>query len=161
MTQLLTLTSPEFNDGQLVDASYQSDRDNQSPTLSWTHVPADTQSFAIAVHDPDAPTGGAGWWHWMVINLPADLRSLPRNAGAEGGAQLPSGAQHLPNDLGILGYGGFYPPAGAPAHRYIFTLYALDTDHIDLPERATTSRVGFIINSHTIAKADITIYYGR
>lgn len=161
MTHLLTLTSPEFEDGQRVDASYQSDRDNQSPALTWAHAPVGTKSFAIAVHDPDAPTGGAGWWHWMVINLPAHLTSLPRNAGAEDGSQLPASAQQLRNDRGVSGYGGFYPPAGDSAHRYIFTLYALDVEHIDLPAQATTSMAGFMVNAHTIAQADITVYYGR
>lgn len=161
MAQLFTLTSPEFEEGDLVDASYQLDRDNQSPALNWVNAPAETKSFAIALHDPDAPTGGAGWWHWMAINLPAQLTSLPRNAGAVGGSNLPHGVRQLQNDRSLLGYMGFYPPVGAPAHRYIFTLYALDTEFIDLPENATTNFAGFQINSHAIAQAKLTVYYRR
>lgn len=161
MTQNFILTSSEFKNGDTVDSSYQSDRDNQSPALAWQNAPAGTKSFAIQCHDPDAPTGGAGWWHWMAVNLPKDVTELQRNAGAADGQNLPLGAQQLRNDTGTLGYSGFYPPEGTPPHRYIFTVYALDTNKIDLPTDVTTSCVGFIINSHAIAQASITIYYGR
>lgn len=161
MTKSFKLTSPEFINGATVDASYQSDRDNQSPALNWENAPAGTKSFAIAVHDPDAPTGGAGWWHWMVINLPADLTFLPRNAGAADSPQLPAKARQMKNDNSIVGYGGFYPPIGDPAHQYHFTLYALDTEYLDLPDDITTSKAGFMINMHTLAKASLTVYYGR
>lgn len=161
MSQTFLLTSPEFKDGDKVDSSYQSDQDNQSPALTWQNPPSGTKSFAVLCHDPDAPTGGAGWWHWMVINLPSHVTDLKRNAGAEDGKQLPAAARQLRNDKGTLGYSGFYPPAGDPPHRYIFTIYALNTDKIDVPEDATTSMTGFMVNAHTIAKASITVYYGR
>ena len=161
MPNTFTLTSPEFKNGNTVDSSYQSDRDNQSPALIWENAPAETKSFAIQCHDPDAPTGGAGWWHWMAINLPKNLTELKRNAGAEGGQNLPAGTRQLRNETGTLGYSGFYPPEGHPPHRYIFTVYALNTDKIDLPEDATTSYAGFVVNSHAIAKASVMVHYGR
>ncbi len=161
MSHNFTLTSPEFKNGDTVGRSYQSDQDNQSPALIWQNAPADTKSFAILCHDPDAPTGGAGWWHWMAINIPASITELKRNAGAQDGQLIPAGARQLANDTGTLGYSGFYPPVGDPPHRYIFTVYALDTDKIDVPANATTSLTGFMVNAHTIAKASITVYYGR
>ncbi len=64
---------------------------NRSPALSWTEPPAKTRGLAVTLYDPDAPTG-SGWWHWTLINLPANLRGLPEGAGDAAGAQLPKGA---------------------------------------------------------------------
>ncbi|WP_066565461.1 YbhB/YbcL family Raf kinase inhibitor-like protein [Snodgrassella sp. CFCC 13594] len=156
-----TLTSTEFTEGTKLDASYQADHDNQSPALAWQHPPQGTQSFAIAMHDPDAPTGGAGWWHWLAINIPAHATALARNAGAADGCGMPAGVRQLRNDGGSLGYMGCYPPIGDPAHRYIFTLYALDLPKLDLADNATTSMAGFMVNAHCLGKASLTAYYAR
>lgn len=161
MSQKFILTSSEFKEGDRVDSSYQSDQDNQSPALIWENAPTETKSFAIACHDPDAPTGGAGWWHWMAINIPPTITELKRDAGRRDGQNMPTGTRQLRNDTGTLGYSGFYPPVGDPPHRYIFTLYALNTDKIEVPADATTSLTGFMVNAHTIAKTSLTVYYGR
>ena len=68
---------------------------NISPALKWSGAPADTKSFALLVHDPDAPTGGAGWWHWVVINIPAEATELKKGAGKTDGATLPAGGASL------------------------------------------------------------------
>ena len=65
------------------------------------------------------------------------------------------------NDGGNTGYMGCYPPVGDPAHRYIFTVYALDTDTLDIAADVTTSMAGFVINAHTLAKTSLTVYYAR
>ncbi|MFV2030470.1 YbhB/YbcL family Raf kinase inhibitor-like protein [Neisseria sp. S1] len=161
MSQVFTLSSPEFTEGALLDSSYQADRDNQSPELHWQGTPEGTKSFAVAMHDPDAPTGGAGWWHWMLVNLPADIVALPRNSGSADGKNLPENVRQLRNDGGNPGYMGCYPPVGDPAHRYIFTVYALNVEHLDLPEDATTSLAGFMVNAHTIGKASLSARYAR
>ena len=59
----MKLTSPEFTAGQMLPLSFQADQENASPQLNWDDVPQGVKSFAVAMHDPDAPTGGAGWWH--------------------------------------------------------------------------------------------------
>lgn len=160
-TSIFTLTSPEFTEGVTLDSSYQLDRDNQSPELRWQHAPAGTRSFAVAEHDPDAATGGAGWWHWMMVGIPASAQGLARNAGAADGSHLPAGASQMRNDRSEVGYMGCYPPVGDPAHRYIFTVYALDTDDLAIPANASTSQAGALIHEHTLAKAQLTVYYAR
>lgn len=134
---------------------------NVSPALKWSGVPAGTRSFALLVHDPDAPTGGAGWWHWVVVNLPADATALPKGAGKADGSALPAGAQQIRTDFGGPGWGGPCPPVGDKPHRYHFTLHALKVDKLDLPPDAGASLAGFMVNANSIGKATLTGKYGR
>jgi len=134
---------------------------NISPALKWSGAPAGTKSFALLVHDPDAPTGGAGWWHWVVTNIAADAVELPKGAGKADGSALPKGAAQIATDFGGPGWGGPCPPAGDKPHRYNFTLHALKVDKLDLPAGATASLAGFMINANSIGKATLTGKYGR
>jgi Raf kinase inhibitor-like YbhB/YbcL family protein len=139
---------------------------NLSPTLTWSDPPEGVKSFALMVHDPDAPTGGAGIWHWVVVNIPATARGLDEGSGNADGAGLPEGSRQITNDYaGLLGgkpgWGGPCPPKGAPAHEYVFTLYALNVAKIDLPPAATASNYGFMINRAAIGKAVMKVKYGR
>ncbi|MFZ0845311.1 MAG: YbhB/YbcL family Raf kinase inhibitor-like protein [Pseudolabrys sp.] len=139
--------------------------ENLSPALTWKYPPEGTKSFALMVHDPDAPTGGAGIWHWVVINIPATTTGLEQGAGTGDGAKLPSGAKQINNDYfgmtGNPGWGGPCPPKGAKAHDYNFTLYALKVETLKPPPTATASQVGFIINLNAIGKAKMTVPFGR
>lgn len=92
---------------------------NISPPLAWQDPPEGTRSFAITLYDPDAPTG-SGWWHWVVINIPATVSSLPAGAGS-GDNNLPEPAEMTRTDFGGNVYGGAAPPPG-PEHHYIFTI---------------------------------------
>jgi Raf kinase inhibitor-like YbhB/YbcL family protein len=130
---------------------------NLSPQLSWSDAPKGTKSFAVTVFDPDAPTG-SGWWHWIVVNIPADVHAL--KAGASGKA-MPKGALEVKNDYGTVGFGGACPPKGDKPHRYIFTVYALDVEKLPVKEDTNAPIVGFQINAHTIGKASIISHYGR
>ncbi|HEY8707126.1 MAG TPA: YbhB/YbcL family Raf kinase inhibitor-like protein [Burkholderiaceae bacterium] len=133
---------------------------NISPALKWSGAPAGTKSFAVTVYDPDAPTG-SGWWHWVVFNIPASATELPEGAGAANGTGLPAGAVQGRTDFGAPGFGGACPPQGDKPHRYIFTVYALKTDKIEVPADASAALVGFMINANRIGKAGFTAKYGR
>lgn len=136
------------------------DGGNQSPQLSWQGAPAGTKSFAITAYDPDAPTG-SGWWHWTVVNIPADVHSLATNAGQSKNSTLPIGAVQGRNDFGYAGFGGACPPAGDKPHRYQFTVWALKTDKLPLSSDASGALVGFMLNSNVIAKTQLVATYGR
>ena len=115
------LTSRSFQDGETLHPAQRSGRmhaggADESPQLSWSGTPAGTGSFAVTVFDPDAP-GAGGFWHWAVLNIPADVTALPEGAGAEAGPQLPPGAVQLKNDAGFRGYLGAAPPPGHGRHR--------------------------------------------
>lgn len=138
---------------------------NVSPALTWSNAPAGTKSYALMVHDPDAPTGGAGIWHWVVINIPATITSLSAGDSTGDGAKMPAGSRQIPNDyFGMTGnpaWGGPCPPRGKPPHNYNFTIYALKTEKLELPPAATASQAGFLINMNAIDKASLSIPYGR
>ena len=133
---------------------------NISPALKWSGAPADAKSFALLVHDPDAPTGGAGWWHWLVVNIPASASELRKDAGRADGSNLPMGAAQIATDFGSPGWGGPCPPVGDKPHRYHFTLYALKVDRLDA-SGGTASLAGYMINGNAIAKAKLTGKFGR
>src|SRR5713101_9559368 len=134
---------------------------NVSPALMWSGAPEATKSLALLVHDPDAPTGGAGWWHWLVVNIPASATALKKDAGKADGSSLPQGAEQIATDFGGPGWGGPCPPAGDKPHRYNFTLHALKVEKLDLPKGATASLTGFMVNANSIGKATLTGNYGR
>jgi Raf kinase inhibitor-like YbhB/YbcL family protein len=163
------LESPEMRPDQLMPNRFVfkgmgCQGENLSPPLSWSGAPEGTRSFALMVHDPDAPTGGAGIWHWVVINIPASVSSLEAGASTPDGSKLPPGSRQIANDyVGMTGnaaWGGPCPPKGA-AHAYNFTLYALKVEKLDLAPAATASQAGFFINMNALGKARLSIKYGR
>jgi Raf kinase inhibitor-like YbhB/YbcL family protein len=133
---------------------------NVSPALSWSNPPEGTKSFALMVHDPDAPTG-SGWWHWVVWNIPAKAQSLPARAGDPASGLLPAGAVQGNTDFGSPGYGGPCPPPGDKPHRYYFRLHALKVEKLDLPAGATAALVGFNVTANTLAVAELMATYSR
>lgn len=160
--QKFSLASPDLKPGgkiaeEQVFNGFGCSGKNVSPALKWSGAPKGTKSFALLVHDPDAPTGGAGWWHWVVVNIPAGAKELKKGAGAD----LPSGAVQIATDFGAPGWGGPCPPAGDKPHRYNFTLHALKVEKLELPEGARASLAGFMVNANSIGKARLTGMYGR
>jgi len=132
---------------------------NISPNLKWSGAPEDTKSFVITVYDPDAPTV-SGFWHWGMYNIPATVTEIAE--GANQSRALPSGSQQIFTDYGTTGYGGACPPVGDKPHRYIFTVYALSVEKLELvPETTTGAFLMFNIKDIIIAKAQITGLYER
>ena len=133
---------------------------NLSPDLQWTPGPAGTQSYAVTVYDPDAPTG-SGWWHWIVYNIPGNVTSLAAGAGVADSKLLPAGASQGRSDYGTYAFGGACPPAGDAPHRYVFSVYALKVNKIDVPVDASAALIGFMLNANDLAKASFTANYAR
>lgn len=131
--------------------------EDTSPDLAWSEFPAETQSFIVTMYDPDAPTP-SGFWHWVVIDLPAGVSSLATGAG-EGNETLPAGATHLTNDGGSRRYLGAAPPPGDP-HRYYVVVTALDIPETGVPDTASPALALFQTLSHTIARATLVPVYG-
>ncbi|MEM1103309.1 MAG: YbhB/YbcL family Raf kinase inhibitor-like protein [Pseudomonadota bacterium] len=162
MAEEFRLSSASIAEGEklsedLVYQGFGCDGGDASPQLSWSGAPAGTKSFAITSFDPDAPTG-SGWWHWNVVNIPANVTSL--DAGASGTDKMPDGALEILNDYGAPGFGGACPPPGE-MHRYVFTVHALAVETLDLPETPSNALVGFMLGANTIDKATITAFYIR
>lgn len=159
------LTSTAFAEGGLLPPQQVLDGfgcsgGNRSPDLAWTAPPAGTRSLAVTVYDPDAPTG-SGWWHWVVFGLPPSAQGLTEGAGDPSGVALPPGAVQARTDFGGPGYGGACPPEGDPAHRYVFTVWALGADSLPLDADASGAMVGFFLNRLAVGKATLTARYGR
>jgi len=123
-----TVSSNSFKDGDYLamthvasaDAGFWLCRRETNRRISkWSGAPAGTKSFAVTCYDPDAPTG-SGFWHWLVVNIPANVTELSLGAGSKGGA-MPPGSLQTRTDYGFAGYGGPCPPEGDHPHRYLFT----------------------------------------
>jgi Raf kinase inhibitor-like YbhB/YbcL family protein len=158
-----TLTSESVTDGQQLATAQVSGimgagGEDVSPQLSWSGFPEETQSFAVTVYDPDAPTG-SGFWHWAVANLPATVTDLPSGVGD--GNILPGSAVTLVNDAGMRRYIGAAPPPGHGSHRYFIAVHAVNAEKLELSEDASPAYLGFNLYMHAIARAVIHGTYQR
>jgi Raf kinase inhibitor-like YbhB/YbcL family protein len=149
------LSSSAFREGQVIPTIYTADGDDHSPPLAWSGQPSETASLALICEDPDAPRGT--WVHWVLYNLPSDLRELPAHISSEG--TLASGARQGKNDFGKLGYGGPSPPRGKP-HRYFFRIYALDVI-LENPVGVSKERLLATMQGHVLAEAHLMGKYQR
>lgn len=133
---------------------------NRSPQLRWANPPEGTQSYALTMYDPDAPTG-SGWWHWLAFNIPTEITDLAADSGNPNKNMMPEGVVQSRTDFGNYGYGGPCPPEGHGFHAYIVTVYALSVPKIDLDKDASPGKVGFNLNANTLAKASLIFYHAR
>jgi hypothetical protein len=154
-TRSLQISSAVFSAGETIPRKFTCDGPDVSLQLKWNDPPANTQSFALIMDDPDAP--GGTWVHWVLYDLPANTRELAEGVAKQ--EQLSSGARQGRNDFGKTGYGGPCPPPGKP-HRYFFKMYALDAK-LGLKAGATKVDVERATKGHVLAQAELIGKYGR
>ena len=144
----MKITSPAFENRQLIPSKYTCDGKNINPPLHFSEIPAGTRSFVLIVDDPDAPAGT--WIHWIVYNLPPDVTTIQEGA-------MPDGLQGK-NSFGKSSYGGPCPPSGI--HRYYFKLYALDVmlPVIDHPDKKAVETA---MKNHILAQTELIGLYKR
>jgi Raf kinase inhibitor-like YbhB/YbcL family protein len=157
------VTSTDVQDGEKmprpqVSGIFGAGGEDISPQLSWRGFPEATKSFVVTVYDPDAPTA-SGFWHWAVVDIPADVTELASGAGAKGGSGLPKGAFQLRNDGGFAGYVGSAPPSGHGKHHYYIVVHAVDVPSLGLEKDATPAFLGFNLFFHTLGRAMIVPWY--
>ena len=150
-----TVTSNDLTDSGVLPDTQVYSKGNQSPHLKWSGAPEGTRSYAITCFDPDAPTG-SGFWHWTVANIPVDVTEMATGASANA---MPTGSVEGRTDFSPSKYGGAAPPAGHGPHRYIFTVYAVDVEHLDLTPDSSGAFFGFNMHFHALAQASITCTY--
>jgi Raf kinase inhibitor-like YbhB/YbcL family protein len=153
----MTLTSSAFKPDGQIPSKYTCEGEDVSPPLAWTGVPKGTKSLILIIDDPDAPDPKAPqrvWVHWVLYNVPPDVKGLPENASKAG---LPQGTAVGLNDFKKTAYGGPCPPIGR--HRYFHKLYALDTT-LDL-RRATKDEIELAMKGHRLADAELIGTYQK
>lgn len=148
--------SSEFKDGTVAQAQFANvfgcKGGNVSPGITWSGAPKGTKSFVVTMYDKDAPTG-SGFWHWVVVDIPADVASLAAGAGNDP-SKLPKGAHMTSNDAGQPMFLGACPPPGQK-HEYRITVKAVTLDKLPLPDNASGALIGFVSNINKIAEASI------
>jgi len=162
---LFALTSPDFPDnGMLSEANagigtsprgpWACGGQNISPALSWTHAPAQTQSLAVVMDDPDAASGRGGN-HWIMYDIPAAASSVARGDADKPG-KFVSG-----NSGNGLAYHGACAEPGAKAHHFIFMVYALDIGLGKLKGGLSKAELVREMQGHNLAEASLMARYQR
>lgn len=131
------LTSTAFEPGEPIPQRHACNGGNLSPELAWSDLPAGTVELALTVEDPDTPIGTIV--HWVLPGIDAATGGLPE---------------------GSAGYSGPCPPPGNGAHRYVFSLYALDTT-LGLGADATVDEVREAMRGHVLDRARLVGTYER
>jgi len=145
------VTSADVTDGQPLQDDQVAHLGNTSPQLSWEGAPDGTKSYTVTCFDPDAPTP-SGFWHWVLVDLPADVTSLDTGAGAEG-ADLPGNAFMCRNDGGSKAFMGAAPPEGDQVHRYYFVVHAVKEESLGVDSDASPAVVSFNLAFKTAGRA--------
>jgi Raf kinase inhibitor-like YbhB/YbcL family protein len=151
----MQLISSDFTAGGAIPTRFTCEGDNISPEFSWKEVPGETKSFALIVHDPDAPKAG-GFTHWVLYDIPGDKGQL--NPAVPKEAQIPGTGIQGRNDKGEIGYTGPCPPSGV--HRYYARLFALDTE-LSLRPGVTHDELTEAMEGHILATAELMGTYQK
>ena len=157
------VTSDDVRDGEKlalpqVSGIFGAGGEDISPQVFWRGFPEGTQSFVVTMYDPDAPTA-SGFWHWAVVDIPANVTELARGVGDEEGSGLPRGAFQLRNDGGLARYIGAAPPDGHGKHNYYLVVHAVDVASLGISKDATPAFLGFNLFSHTLGRGMIVPWY--
>jgi Raf kinase inhibitor-like YbhB/YbcL family protein len=163
-----TVESDDVADGQQMSNAQVFDGfgmtgENISPNLRWHGFPGQTQGFAVTCFDPDAPTG-SGFWHLVLLDVPASVTELATGAASGDLSGLPAGSFCVRNDYGAKAFGGAAPPKGDPPHRYVFAVHALDLPSLaaeGVDSDVSPAVAGFNLRFHTIARGMIIPVYGH
>lgn len=151
----MQLTSSDFRAGEAIPARFTCEGDNTSPEFSWKEVPPETKSFALIMHDPDAPRAG-GFTHWVLYNIPADKGSLDPDVPKRD--HVPGTGMQGRNDSGKVGYMGPCPPSGR--HRYYVRLFALDAE-LNPHSGATHEELKNAMEGHILERAELMGTYSK
>ena len=130
---------------------------NVSPGFHWSDPPIFTKSFVFTIVDPHPVANN--WVHWIVINIPFNVRKLVD--GASRSNSLPPGSKDIINSFNELGYGGPAPPRGSGSHPYVATLYALNVESIKIGVSTSLKQLLNAIEGKVIAEASTTGTYER
>lgn len=150
-----TVRSTDVTNGQPLKDAQVAAHGNTSPQLEWSEAPEGTKSFVVTCFDPDAPTP-SGFWHWVLVDLPADVTSLDTGAAA---GDLPGNAFHVRNDGGEHGFMGAAPPEGDQVHRYFFVVHAVSEESLGVDADASAAVVSFNLAFKTLGRAIISGTY--
>jgi Raf kinase inhibitor-like YbhB/YbcL family protein len=143
------LETSAFDNAQTIPSRHTCEGEDVSPPLRWTNVPEGTRSLALVVDDRDAP--GGVFTHWIAWGF---------DPAAEGLGEGEPAPLEGHNDFGTRGYRGPCPPPGHGRHRYVFRLYALDTEP-ELGAGTAKTELEQAIAGHVLTTAELLGIYER
>ena len=143
----MILTSPSFQHNEPMPPKFSCQGEGISPKLIISEIPASTRSLTLICDDPDAPNGG--FTHWIMVNIPPAIKSIPENSSA---------GQVLPNTRGNLEYAPACPPSGN--HHYIFKLFALDA-MLNISQDIHRAELDQLISKHLIGETELVGMYQK
>jgi Raf kinase inhibitor-like YbhB/YbcL family protein len=155
VSNTLQLTSSAFGPGAPIPDQYACKGADQSPEFRWSGAPQVSMTFAMVMHDPDAPVGD--WVHWVAWNIPSGEHALAADFPKD--SELSNGTRQGRNSFGKIGYNGPCPPPGKP-HRYFFRIYAVDAK-LDLGSGTTRGQLDAALKGHILAEAEYMGIYRR
>ena len=155
-TDPLTVSTSAFDDGESIPERYTGTGEDVSLPLTVESVPADAETLAVVVDDPDAND----YLHWLIWNIPADRTEVPEGIPQTETVDSLDGAQQGTNDFGELGYRGPLPPADDGPHTYRFTTVAVDTT-LDLESDAGRDALESALDGHVVDRHRFTGEYDR